>query len=219
MKLAVLIACLLIVGIFLSGCFEITPVCGNGECEDSEDSINCSVDCLKASDEKTCVELGGFICQEDETCSDTWLDSIEERCCPLTCEPLTSLRIFVAIDSEAYNQLKNEIIQFVEDVESDTGSIVVLKTYNEGVFENSIKEDIKSVYENYELKGLIFIGNIPFKKVVQSPTGDYPSDVYYRDLYNKCDYDSSGNIVSNSLWNKCFFGLAELNPLCPEMKE
>ncbi|MBI3033599.1 hypothetical protein HYY72_00370 [Candidatus Woesearchaeota archaeon] len=115
----------------------------------------------------------------------------------------TGTLVFVAVDSSTYSQLKLEIDRYVNDVQKDLNLTVALKTYDSAVDPKKIKQDIVTEMQNKKLEGIVLIGAIPFIKIVQSPTGDYPSDVVYFDLQNTCDYDAAGNIESSSLWNKC----------------
>jgi len=113
--------------------------------------------------------------------------------------------ISIFIDESTYNSLTSKINRFREDIMNDwdVNVFIFYDTWND---EEGIRDILKNIYEDFRLSGVIFIGEIPYRLVTNSPTGDYPSDAFYRDFYNKCDYDSNGNIVSDSLWTKCFFG-------------
>jgi len=115
----------------------------------------------------------------------------------------TDAFVFVAVDRLTYGQLKSEIEVYVADVQRDLNVTVTLKAYDSAADPTIIKQDIASEMQNKKLEGIVLVGAIPFRKIVNSPTGDYPSDIVYFDLLNVCDYDSFGNIDSSSLWNKC----------------
>ena len=168
---------------------------------------------LKEVTEESCQDLGGKICEPENSCNGKLIESTDTtNCCIGNCleEPIESNsdKIFIAIDSGSYKNLEEEITRFTEDIKKDTKTVPILKIYNSETNKNVIKSDIKEISDGFELKGLILIGNMPFGEVRKSEYHTYPSDVYYLDIDNKCEYDQEGLIDHHSLWETCYFALS-----------
>ncbi len=188
-----------------SNSFKCSNGCKDGVCIKMVDEI-----CLDGTKHGECSTDKPKYCQEEILvskcdlcgCSNSEICLNDGSCQDYNPNKKT---ISIFIDKSIYNSLTLEINRFRQDIINDW-DVNVFIFYNSWANEEDIRSILKNIYEDFKLSGVIFIGEVPYRLITNSPTGDYPSDAFYKDFYNECDYDPNGNIISDSLWTKCFFG-------------
>ncbi len=173
--------------------------------------------CINYLQSRTCTDLNSCgttsskpsvsqACLESESCADYGSRYSQ-----------SNSTIMVFADNTTYESLVTEITRYVDDIENDLGTNVTLKTYSSNTDASVIKSDIQTTYLTTNLTGVVFIGNIPFKRVNTSfmkgvdVYSDPPDDRYYQDIRNECDYNSSGDLIFTSLGNKCYLNSNQKN--------
>lgn len=149
--------------------------------------------------------------------------------------------ILIVVDDKLKQPLKSELDQFERDIENDLGydayveyAPSYLRQYDKlSYLREFIKYNIiKSYYNTHNLKGVIFIGDIPSAQYTDSSlteekrkyfySRNMPSDFYYQDVEEKCksmgkvgDYcyeDSSGEILT--CWTDDIYDLSSSDNQC-----
>ena len=82
--------------------------------------------------------------------------------------------IALVIKKENYTALNSEISVWKNDVEKETKNKVEIKTYENNVTKETIKNDLKDLYQSKNLRGVVLVGNIPYAKS-GFHCSDYPS--------------------------------------------
>jgi hypothetical protein len=143
---------------------------------------------------KVCHEEIGKCCNEIWTyaaqcCSD--LDcSDNKKCIYNLCKEIRQSSVAVFVEEGIYDDLQNEIERYkndiINDLSSETNKVDVF-VYNNEMDRNEIREKIIDLFVNFNLEGVIFIGNIPYyispPSLPYSPQG-FPTDFYYTDIEN-----------------------------------
>ncbi len=170
----------------------------NRNCEDECGSISaraCSDSGYKVCgnfDSDSCFEWSRvFSCQQGNTC-------VDGNCVVVSVQEQGT--VFVAVDSQSFGALNSEINRFIADIENDTSFDVKLKQYSFATPEQ-IRTDVKQVFDESDLQGVILVGEIPFRSNMVSAYNDFPTDTFFEDLDRKCGYNSLGDIVY--LWGPC----------------
>ncbi|GEM_PF-2296765 len=127
--------------------------------------------------EPRCINLESL--QEDNQCKD-------KEC-----------TVALIIDSNVYESLLKEINQYKEDLKREFNYNVLIKEFPSSSDRKEIKDYIKNLYLNKNLKGVLLIGDIPTATFIHPkiPTdsiflieGAIKGDFYYLDIYDKCKY-------------------------------
>ncbi|HIH22040.1 MAG TPA: hypothetical protein HA222_05285 [Candidatus Diapherotrites archaeon] len=170
-------------------CKGTCTLCSDGTCNGNENTEMCPQDCKI---NKSCFELGGDKCTENETCNQTWLDSNDSlKCCNTECT-LKEKLVIIIIDSQINSQIRQEIETLKEDISKDL--LANVEVYSKD-WKNiqEIRELLKTKYLYNGLIGAIFIGDIPTAYFEYQNTYVTASDWYFQDLDGDSYIDSDGD--------------------------
>lgn len=93
--------------------------------------------------------------------------------------------LLLVVEDILYNGLIQELNTYSNDVKMEFGFDTIIKTFPATAHVLEIKSYVKKIYNNYELKGVLLIGNLPS---AYSPQTDSYQDFIYQDIYDHCEY-------------------------------
>src|SRR3989344_4934925 len=94
-------------------------------------------------------------------------------------------RILLIVKNSLLPQLQSDLDIWKQDVKNEYSYEIIQKSISTETPQN-IKDFIKSQYNHGNLRGVLFVGNIPTSYSDQCLGGLCPSDFYYNDLNNNC---------------------------------
>ena len=97
----------------------------------------------------------------------------------------------IVIDTDTHNDIASEITQYKQDLERDTNYKIFIKDFSSDANIESIKDYLKNLYFDENLKIAVFVGEIPTAMYFPGTVSQIsiPTDYYYYDIYDKCPYN------------------------------